>query len=98
MTILKKQNLISTLNKLNRLKKKIVMCHGVFDVLHLGHVKHFEEAKKLGDILIVSVTSNKYVNKVIEPFETLAEMAKIDLDLNFRPKDILKKWIKNYIN
>ena len=40
----------------------------------------------------------QYGNKVIEPFETLAEMAKMDLDLNFRPKDILKKWIKNYIN
>ena len=79
MTILKKQNLISTLNKLNRLKKKIVMCHGVFDVLHLGHVKHFEEAKKLGDILIVSVTSNKYVNKGFERpyFDTRTRMETI---------------------
>ena len=40
----------------------------------------------------------QYGNKVIEPFETLAETAKIDLDLNFKPKDILKEWIKNYIN
>ena len=52
-----------TIEKLKKDKKKIVMCHGVFDVLHLGHIKHFEEAKLLGDILIVSVTSNKYVNK-----------------------------------
>ena len=44
-------------------QKKIVMCHGVFDLLHLGHITHFEEAKKMGDILIVSVTSDKYVNK-----------------------------------
>ena len=43
--------------------KKIVMCHGVFDLLHLGHILHFEEAKKMGDILIVSVTSDEYVKK-----------------------------------
>ena len=36
--------------------KKIVHCHGVFDLLHIGHIKHFSEAKKLGDILIVSIT------------------------------------------
>ena len=39
----------------------------------------------------------QYGNKVIEPFETLAETAKIDLDLDFKPKDILKEWIKNYL-
>ena len=39
------------------------MCHGVFDLLHLGHIIHFEEAKKMGDILIVSVTSYKFVYK-----------------------------------
>ena len=40
----------------------------------------------------------QYGNKVIEPFETLSETAKMDLDLDFRPKDILKEWIKNYKN
>ena len=50
---------------LKNLKKdnKIVMCHGVFDVLHYGHITHFEEAKKNGDILIVSITDNEFVNK-----------------------------------
>ena len=43
--------------------KKIVLCHGTFDLLHIGHIRHFEEAKKLGDILIVTITSDKYVNK-----------------------------------
>lgn len=51
------------LKQLKSKKKKIVMCHGVFDILHLGHIKHFEEAKSQGDVLFVSVTSNKYVNK-----------------------------------
>jgi rfaE bifunctional protein kinase chain/domain/rfaE bifunctional protein nucleotidyltransferase chain/domain len=43
--------------------KKIVHCHGVFDLLHIGHIKHFAEAKKLGDILVVSITPDHYVNK-----------------------------------
>ena len=43
--------------------KKVVHCHGVFDLLHIGHIRHFEQAKKLGDILVVTVTPDKYVNK-----------------------------------
>ena len=43
--------------------KKVVLCHGVFDLLHYGHIEHLEEAKKQGDILVVSVTAAKYVNK-----------------------------------
>lgn len=44
-------------------KKKVVQCHGVFDILHIGHIRHFEAAKKLGDILVVTVTPDRYVNK-----------------------------------
>ena len=51
------------LNKIKKAKKKIVLCHGVFDLFHIGHLNHINEAKKLGDILIVSVTTDKYVNK-----------------------------------
>ena len=43
--------------------KKIVLCHGVFDLLHIGHIKHFREAKNFGDILVVSLTPDIYVNK-----------------------------------
>jgi|TARA_Y100000310_G_scaffold81608_2_gene78157 rfaE bifunctional protein kinase chain/domain/rfaE bifunctional protein nucleotidyltransferase chain/domain len=43
--------------------KRVVHCHGVFDLLHFGHIKHFEEAKTLGDILIVTITSDNYVKK-----------------------------------
>ena len=43
--------------------KTIVLCHGVFDLLHLGHIKHFESAKKNADFLVVSITSDKFVNK-----------------------------------
>lgn len=43
--------------------KRIVHCHGVFDLLHHGHLLHFQSAKKYGDILVVTVTPDKFVNK-----------------------------------
>jgi rfaE bifunctional protein kinase chain/domain len=43
--------------------QKVIMCHGVFDLLHLGHMRHFEQAKEHGDVLIVTVTPDRYVNK-----------------------------------
>jgi rfaE bifunctional protein nucleotidyltransferase chain/domain len=43
--------------------KTIVHCHGVFDLLHPGHFLHFEAARKEGDVLIVTLTQDQYVNK-----------------------------------
>ena len=43
--------------------KTIVHCHGVFDLLHVGHVRHLTEAKSFGDILVVTLTEDLYVNK-----------------------------------
>ena len=45
------------------INKKIVLCHGVFDLFHDGHLNYLENAKRFGDILVVSVTSDKFVNK-----------------------------------
>ena len=50
-------------NKCILKKQKIVLCHGVFDLIHIGHIKHFASAKKFGDLLIVSLTPDQYVNK-----------------------------------
>ena len=61
--ILSLEQLCKKINILKKRKKIVVHCHGVFDLLHLGHIRHFEEAKKNGDIIIVTVPSNKYVNK-----------------------------------
>jgi rfaE bifunctional protein nucleotidyltransferase chain/domain len=43
--------------------KTIIQAHGTFDLLHLGHVKHLEAARKKADVLIVTLTADKYVNK-----------------------------------
>ncbi len=55
--------LACALEALREKGKKIVHCHGVFDLLHPGHFKHFEAAKQKGDILVVTLTKDEFVNK-----------------------------------
>jgi rfaE bifunctional protein nucleotidyltransferase chain/domain len=43
--------------------QKIVHCHGVFDLLHVGHLRYFQEAKAMGDVLVVTLTTDRFVNK-----------------------------------
>lgn len=43
--------------------EKVVLCHGTFDLLHIGHVKHLQKARQYGSKLIVSITADKFVNK-----------------------------------
>jgi rfaE bifunctional protein nucleotidyltransferase chain/domain len=46
-----------------RASQTVVQAHGTFDLLHLGHVRHLEAARALGDVLIVTVTADRFVNK-----------------------------------
>jgi rfaE bifunctional protein nucleotidyltransferase chain/domain len=41
----------------------VVQAHGTFDLLHLGHVRHLEAARELGDVLVVTITADRFVNK-----------------------------------
>lgn len=41
----------------------VVLCHGVFDLLHIGHIKHLKAAAAQGDVLVVTVTPDQFVNK-----------------------------------
>ena len=43
--------------------RKVVLCHGVFDLTHPGHILHLEAARQFGDILVVTLTPDRYVNK-----------------------------------
>lgn len=45
--------------------KKVVHCHGIFDILHIGHIRYLEKAKQMGDVLVVTITPDRYVNKGI---------------------------------
>ena len=58
---LQKLSIVS--QKLKIKGKKIGLCHGVFDVLHAGHISHFEEVKKQCDVLFITVTEDQHVNK-----------------------------------
>jgi len=61
--IWKKEEFPPIRDRLKAEGKRIVLCHGVFDLLHYGHIEHLTDAKKQGDVLVVSVTAAKYVNK-----------------------------------
>lgn len=50
-------------DRLRAEKQKIVQCHGTFDLVHPGHIYHFEEARQLGDILVITLTEEQHVNK-----------------------------------
>lgn len=43
--------------------KTVVLAHGVYDLVHMGHVRHLERARSEGDVLIVTTTADRYVNK-----------------------------------
>ena len=51
------------MNKRINKKIKLGLAHGVFDILHVGHIEYFKKAKTYCDKLMVSVTKDKFVNK-----------------------------------
>src|SRR5271169_1803504 len=53
---------LGSLHNLHR-GKTIVHCHGVFDLLHYGHLLHWRSAKRPGDLIVVSITADAFVNK-----------------------------------
>jgi len=44
--------------------KKIITTNGVFDIIHIGHIRYLQEAKRLGDILIIGVNSDNSVKRI----------------------------------
>lgn len=57
------EELAETLARLREKGLRIVHCHGVFDLVHPGHIRHFEAAKREGDVLVVTITQDEHVNK-----------------------------------
>lgn len=100
ITTLKK--LIPIVKKLKSQNKKIVTTNGVFDILHPGHVKYLEEAKKLGDVLIAGVNSDSSVKRIKGPKRpinseksrmcVLAGLESVDYVFLFDDKDP-RKWL-----
>ena len=62
--VLSSEKFTQILKNLRKSEKKIVFTNGCFDILHMGHVKYLEKAKKLGDILVVGVNSDDSVKRL----------------------------------
>jgi rfaE bifunctional protein nucleotidyltransferase chain/domain len=61
--ILSLDELATVLSRERARDKRAVQCHGVFDLLHPGHIRHLEAARREGDLLVVTVTPDRFVNK-----------------------------------
>ncbi len=84
--IFQTSEIVKKIKNLRNKKKIIGLCHGTFDLIHVGHIKHFKSSKKNCDFLIVSITKDEFIKKGPKrPFfneklrmETLAELSSID--------------------
>ncbi len=85
MIVLKDYKSLEKLRK-SRSNIKVGLCHGAFDVLHNGHLSHFKKARSQVDILVVSITGDKFIskgpsqpfNKEIDRVEFLAHLKSVD--------------------
>ena len=63
MKILTIDALAAKAAELKKQGKKVGLCHGCFDLMHPGHIKYFQAARKMGDALIVTLTPDQFVDK-----------------------------------
>lgn len=61
--LLSLEDLASRLQALRRTGQKVIHCHGCFDLMHIGHIRHLQAARRMGDLLIVTVTPDEHVAK-----------------------------------
>ena len=57
------EELAKLLGSRDHRRYKVVLCHGVFDLLHIGHIRYLQKARQMGDLLIVTLTPDRFVNK-----------------------------------
>lgn len=59
-----RKDLIAVCRRLQGEGKKIVFTNGCFDILHKGHVRYLRQAKRMGDVLIVGLNSDRSVSRI----------------------------------
>lgn len=62
--IIESKNIKKEISELKKESKKIVFTNGCFDIIHAGHISYLNEAKALGDILIVGLNSDESVRRL----------------------------------
>ncbi len=65
--ILSGEDLLAERARLHAAGRKLVFTNGVFDILHVGHVHYLEEARALGDALMVAINSDRTVRELKGP-------------------------------
>ncbi len=60
-------NLKNIVQELKKKNKSIVTTNGIFDILHIGHIRYLKQAKKLGDVLIIALNSDSSTKKIKGP-------------------------------
>ncbi|MFO0784944.1 MAG: PfkB family carbohydrate kinase [Phycisphaerales bacterium] len=61
--ILSREQMMHVRSMLKEAGLKLVQCHGCFDIVHPGHIRHLRQAKSLGDVLLVSITGDDTMKK-----------------------------------
>ena len=108
--VMTEAELIQAIHDAHAHGETVVMTNGCFDILHPGHVYYLEEAKKLGDHLIVAVNTDKSVRKLkgdsrpINPVQSrmqvLAGLASVDWVVSFNedtPQKLIKKLLPDVL-
>ncbi len=62
--ILSEDELLAECARLRAAGRKLVFTNGVFDILHVGHVRYLAEARALGDALVVAINSDRAVREL----------------------------------
>lgn len=65
--ILERDALIQRIQELKRAGQRIVFTNGCFDILHAGHIRYLQEARSLGDALVIGVNSDRSVRELKGP-------------------------------
>lgn len=60
-------------------EKRVIMCHGVFDVVHPGHVRHLLYAKSKADVLVASITADKHITKGVHRPHVTQDLRAVNL-------------------
>jgi D-glycero-beta-D-manno-heptose 1-phosphate adenylyltransferase len=78
------------INHCNGLGLRVVLTQGTYDMVHIGHARYFEEAKKYGDILVIGVDSDEKVRARKGPERPVVpQEERLEMVAHLRPVDVV---------